>query len=410
MKKLILFTASFPYGKKETYLETEIKYLSRSFDSIHIYPHYYNNKDTSQRKMPENVFINKAALSANKLHRLATAIKGLVTKSHFFFLDDFIRKKVYKSKVNFKTWFFEYVNYLATIASDEFKCIENEENSIFYYYWGAGWANTLPHLNKTNKNNNTIFMRVHGSEVYLERSNGYIPVRENVFERVNFFLPISNHLSSYLKDHYKIHDDKRLVSRLGTLSLIKSIRNQTNNQENFIKIVSCSNMISLKRIDLIIDSLFYLDGIEINWIHFGDGPLMQTLQKKVKLLSFKTISITFKGRVDNKNILLFYKNNKIDAFINVSKFEGLPVSIMEAMSFSIPCIATNAGATSEIVNNDNGILLPNNLSILELSNSIMEISNVNWNGKRENAYDTWHTKFNAEYNYKNLVKMLISNI
>ena len=32
-------------------------------------------------------------------------------------------------------------------------------------------------------------------------------------------------------------------------------------------------------------------------------------------------------------------------FLNVSSSEGVPVSIIEAMSFGIPCIATNVGGT-----------------------------------------------------------------
>ena len=42
MNKLVMFTSSFPYGYKETYLETEIVLLAEVFDIVEIYPHYYN--------------------------------------------------------------------------------------------------------------------------------------------------------------------------------------------------------------------------------------------------------------------------------------------------------------------------------------------------------------------------------
>ena len=48
-------------------------------------------------------------------------------------------------------------------------------------------------------------------------------------------------------------------------------------------------------------------------------------------------------------MLDYYKNNIIDIFINLSASEGIPVSIMDAISFGIPCIATNVGGTGEIV-------------------------------------------------------------
>ena len=51
------------------------------------------------------------------------------------------------------------------------------------------------------------------------------------------------------------------------------------------------------------------------------------------------------------------RSQPIDIFINVSSSEGLPVAIMEAISFDIPIIATNVGGTSEIVTPETGILI-----------------------------------------------------
>lgn len=42
-KELILFTNSFPFGLKETYLETEMEFLCENFGKVNIYPLYYNN-------------------------------------------------------------------------------------------------------------------------------------------------------------------------------------------------------------------------------------------------------------------------------------------------------------------------------------------------------------------------------
>ncbi|NCO54621.1 MAG: glycosyltransferase, partial [Bacteroidetes bacterium] len=53
----------------------------------------------------------------------------------------------------------------------------------------------------------------------------------------------------------------------------------------------------------------------------------------------------------------------VDLFINVSESEGIPVSIMEALSAGIPVIATNVGGTNEIVNNDVGFLIDKEFEI-----------------------------------------------
>ena len=45
------------------------------------------------------------------------------------------------------------------------------------------------------------------------------------------------------------------------------------------------------------------------------------------------------GEVENKEAKAFFLNNAVDFFINASESEGVPVSIMEAMSASVPAIA-----------------------------------------------------------------------
>src|SRR5688572_15408544 len=51
-KRLFLFTSEFPYGTGERYLESEIEYLSGSFDQVNIYSSYTN--DVITRNVPEN--------------------------------------------------------------------------------------------------------------------------------------------------------------------------------------------------------------------------------------------------------------------------------------------------------------------------------------------------------------------
>src|SRR5690606_19926686 len=52
---LILFTANFPYGKAEHYVETELAYLSKSFLKVIIYCDPTCGGDA--RRVPENVEI-----------------------------------------------------------------------------------------------------------------------------------------------------------------------------------------------------------------------------------------------------------------------------------------------------------------------------------------------------------------
>ncbi|HEX8333458.1 MAG TPA: glycosyltransferase [Segetibacter sp.] len=52
----------------------------------------------------------------------------------------------------------------------------------------------------------------------------------------------------------------------------------------------------------------------------------------------------------------FYE--ELDIFLLTSSFEGLPFSLLEAMSYKLPCIATNVDGSKDVVkHNDNGFLV-----------------------------------------------------
>ena len=126
----------------------------------------------------------------------------------------------------------------------------------------------------------------------------------------------------------------------------------------------------------------------------------------------KNIRAEFKGRVLNKEVLKFYIDEVPDLFINLSSSEGIPMSIMEAMSCSIPVIATNVGGTSEIVNNENGYLIEYNeddLKIVEIINGFFYLHLEEKNNKRKQAYKTWLEKYNSEINYSAFIKEIKFN-
>lgn len=402
MNKLVMFTSSFPFGYKETYLESEIVILAEVFDLVEIYPHYYNQGIKKQRYIPNNVRVYTPAYPISKIGRIIQAIKGLFKGAKvLLFFKEFFKFKVYKSRKTFFRWLLGLFDYLATIGSNHFYKIKNEKRAVFYFYWGIGWSYVFLNLDK--EENRKCFIRLHGGDTYLERSNGYLPLRKKIFDKADFLLPISNDLKDYLHNRYLISKEKIIVSRLG-VRISDYIRNSSVNDT--LKIVSCSNVIELKRVFKILEAVKRMDGISIEWTHFGDGPLLNKLKNEVDKLQLNTIKINLFGRIKNEKILSFYQNQSIDAFVNVSEYEGVPVSIMEAMSYGIPCIATNAGATYELVDSKNGILLPNNFSIQELIKSINNIKSKQWKDKSILAYQHCKENFNAITNYKALSKIL----
>lgn len=405
MNRLVIFTSSFPYGKKETYIETEIKYLSKHFDEVVIYPHYYNNGDTSKREVFSNVIVETPALPIKKSKRILKSFQGISFRGLRFFLKDLLKTKGYRSLINLESWTLTLVDYFATISSSQFRSLRELNDSTFYFYWGNGWAYTLLNFKNAGISPKRIFMRLHGSEAYLERSNGYIPLRRCLFEKVDFLIPISDHLGRYINEVFSVSKGKIKVSRLGVEMPSHHLAKEDS---SITRIVSCSNVIELKRIEKIIEALVILDGMPIEWIHFGDGPLFDKINSLVQEANFSTIAVKLEGRVANTCVGEFYKNNFIDAFVNVSEYEGVPVSIMEAMAYGIPCIATDAGATRELVNNETGVLLENDFDMKDFLSSLKKLKTKEWVQKRKGAFEKVNSSYNAEVNYSSQCILLDS--
>ena len=171
-------------------------------------------------------------------------------------------------------------------------------------------------------------------------------------------------------------------------------------------IVSCSSFIPLKRVNLIVDILKSIQ-TKVKWIHFGDGPLMNEVkQKAVKELGENIIS-EFKGYVRHDDVIRFYKENYVDLFVNVSELEGIPVSIMEAISFGIPVTGCNICGVPEIVTSQTGFLWDVNFKPKEAAKQIESYLTVEESKKEElrsSAKNFWNENFNADKNYKAFIK------
>ncbi len=102
----------------------------------------------------------------------------------------------------------------------------------------------------------------------------------------------------------------------------------------------------------------------------GDGPLLQyCIDLAVDLgISHK---VSFLGRLSNSEATQVL--SKCNIYALISNWEGLPRSIIEALSFGLPIIASDVGGCSELftshLGRSNGVLLSNN-SPLSISKAL----------------------------------------
>ncbi|CAG74344.1 putative glycosyl transferase [Pectobacterium atrosepticum SCRI1043] len=102
--------------------------------------------------------------------------------------------------------------------------------------------------------------------------------------------------------------------------------------------------------DILINALKYIDDEIVNRVHLiivGDGPDMSTLKDMIdnNHLSNK---VSFTGWVDK-----WYKiDEKIDYVVMPSRFEGVPLTMLEALSLDIPCIGANRDGMSDYISDE----------------------------------------------------------
>lgn len=246
--------------------------------------------------------------------------------------------------------------------------------------------------------------------------------------------PLRNKFVGFLLEGYK-HENltkisfiSEIVKNMYTKRVYPVIGNQTNavldylgtvkhHQESVIKtdkftICSCSTVHQIKRLDLLIEALSHITHQNIHWIHIGDGPDFTRIKNYAKSILPDNIEFCFLGKLPNEDVQSFYSQIPVDLFINVSESEGLPVSIMEAMSYSIPCMATDVGGTSEIVNSNNGVLLSKDILPIELSAKIIDFIQMDSEIKirmKQAAFENWNNKFNADRNITKYFAKMISD-
>lgn len=388
MKKILFFiTDNYPFGHGESFIENEIDYLSQSFKRVFIISKNINDKQT--RKVPKNC----------EVFRIKKSYKNLLNVFRDKnYLMDFIKNFDLKNLK--KLISFQY--YSKLIENNVLKIIDlknlNKEEITFYSYWfynGAYTGSILKRKNIVSK----VISRAHRYDLYLEEN--YQPFKNEILQCLDALLACSKEGEEYLKKYYSKYTDKIKYSYLGTVNKKKL---EFEEKENII--VSCSYLVKVKRVELIIEALSQVKDKNILWYHLGNGILEKNIKKLAKE-KLKNISYEFIGQIKNEEVLNFYRNKKVKCLINLSSSEGLPVSMMEAQSFGIPIIATNVGGVSEIVNKKTGILLSDNPKIDEIVKAIdkiFDLSKEDYKKYEENSYNNWKIFFNAENNYKNFIE------
>ena len=408
---LILLTSAFPFQRGEEFLMQEANYFS-IFEKIYIIP--VTARDYSQmknippfieviklRSIPSENLIKKAVSCLKMLlyDDVQSEIKHLIKSKRLclYALRQLLvdANKVHSVK-NEVCHFFESIQ--AAYPSDQI---------VIYSYWMGIHAKIATDVKKLFPKIK-IVTRCHGGDLYEYRyPSGYIPFRPTIFQNEDIIFPISEDGKKYLLETNPDIRASIVVSRLG----INQLHQQAEiSNGHGIHLVSCSYCIPLKRIERIIEALSGIDEKGISWTHIGDGCELDRLKQLAMNQIPNHIHYEFLGYVKNQEVQALYATGKYNLFINVSETEGIPVSIMEAMCYGLPVIATDVGGVVEMIDEGvNGYLLPKNFETENLRTTLLAFLHMDagkFDAMSKKSHEIWEQKFNADKNYTTFMKQL----
>lgn len=473
-KKLVLFSNTFPYGKGETFLADELPFVSSEFERVIIIPLFKaqsticnsSNSEILNRTLPHNVEIERPLLDFEDKNKRALIDVGFFdlfpftwTRASGFSSKEFWNRMLRgkniallpgqkKAPLKRRVWiYFNYLFIKRAITGNKKRWREIVSlcslSDVIYFYWGDKSVLIGPDLKKElSKLNSTppaICARLHGSDLY-EGAKGYLPYREEIYGSLDFAAVDSEHGCSYIRENYHNQPKELRPCFMGSIK-IESDDNRvikTNDREDrVLHLLSCANVIELKRVKLIFRSILEIlentdlysrlisSGYDkISWRHFGSGELMDDLRETVNEYLTKTndskLIVSLMGQVTHNEVLEYYNKNGGDLFFLLSRSEGVPISLMEALSYSIPIVATSVGGVPEIFTDDKptigkmniGYLLSQNPTIQEVVETILNYASLSQEEKmqmRKQAFDRWKEKWNGATNYQEFA-YLLSNI
>lgn len=211
--------------------------------------------------------------------------------------------------------------------------------------------NFLAFLLKLKFLNLRIVTTQHGMpEIY--NSNRYF--KKKIISLINFWL-ITNHfnavaaVSNDIKSKWPVKDNKSRLRVIHNGIKIGSRYAKQDNDGSFT-IGSAGRFTAVKNFSLFVSISKNIIEImpKAEFVIAGDGDQLASIEKQIENLKLKG-SFKLMGHVENMQS--FYK--MIDIYMNTSLHEGIPVSILEAMSVGIPTIAPRIGGIPEII--DSGI-------------------------------------------------------
>lgn len=413
--RLLLFTNQFPFGLEEAFLEAEIPFLASAFDTVTVLP---LTSAPSRRSLPANV---EVAPVLRDLHggRRGTYLAGLRQPAAWRLFGREVLAAVRGERrthpaIVYRAFLYSIYRALLESHPEVRRACAAPEGVVAYAYWGHTPALAIPALAAAGI---PCFVRLHRVDLYrhgadtanwLTRNARYFPWREQIGASAAKLF-ISDHGFEYFRQEWPraVRPDD-CVARLGVPD--RGLTPQDADPNRFV-MASCSGIRPVKQVHRIAALARALSkAVRVTWHHFGSGNERDVM--RLAQLGSDRLEVRLHGWLANRDVMSFYQRNRIDLFVNLSLSEGVPVSIMEAMSFGIPVVATAVDGTPEAVVDGKSGMLVTLAEAADADGLAMRILRERQPGgllARAQPRALWAERFDAQRNFAALAERLVGS-
>ena len=211
--------------------------------------------------------------------------------------------------------------------------------------------------------------------------------------QINLIMPVSKALEVYMR-RFDIRGPYEIVPNTVDTTLFYPPANRTNRGQSNIQLLQVASLNQNKAVHDLIRAipivLEQFSGLKV--IIIGEGPERTNLESLSQSLGL-TEQIRFLG-IQNKAQVADWMRSS-DCLVLTSHWENQPVVLLEALACGLPVIATNVGGIPEIVNSENGILVPPNDPI-PLAKGIIQVCTSPGNFNSDKISESIHRQYSYQ--------------
>lgn len=407
--KIVILTNAYPFLPGEQFFDDEIGYwLERHDARITLMPAVAKGR---RRDIPPGVTVNTSLASGTWAGRCIAMLQALVdgmfrreiaylSESGKLGLRTALRALLHSSKVLQQAR--ELNRYIAV----------HGEIDVAYCYWNDTQSYAAL-LAKANGWVRKVVSRAHGADLYeFRRPCDYMPLKRQFIRGYDRFFVLTPQAASYLQSTYGALPESVEISPLG-VPLDGALARPSS--RGCVHIVSVSFCLAVKRLDKIVEAVALFAAkhsqVRTKWTHVGGGPQLESIKSlaQARLGKLANVTYSFRGDLPHEDVRGVFLSEPVDVFVNASESEGLPVSIMEAMSAGVPVVAPDVGGISCLVSDRCGVLMSHCPDSQEVSDAIAKVALTgDWDALRANARGVIEQKYSASTNYRNFIANVLS--